>query len=176
MFSKFFLLFIFFVLFPSISFATDVSFEVLEQRAEQGDTSAQFRLGMMYLKVDSVEYNKSVGVSFLQKSAEMGHIYAQHNFGSMYMEGKVFVKDIDNAIKWYLRASRQGYSHSQYILALIYEQQGYLLQSYVWARVLTHDIDVGFREHGYEIIHRVIRNLSDRDIEKSDVLFKEYVD
>jgi uncharacterized protein len=90
--------------------------------AEQGNSVAQFNLGVMYANgrggllkddVKAVEWN--------QKAAEQGEADAQYNLGVMYANGRGGLSKNDvKAVEWYQKAADQGYAYAQCILGVMY--------------------------------------------------------
>ena len=82
----------------------------IRQKAEQGDATAQFSLGVMYLHSSSeggpqdyVEARK-----WLLKAAERGHSEAQFLLGSMYEYGRGVPQDYVRAYLWFNLATSRA--------------------------------------------------------------------
>ncbi len=56
--------------------------------AEQGFSSAQFNLGLMYDNGQGVPRNNKEAVKWYRKAAEQGFSEAQFNLGNMYSDGR----------------------------------------------------------------------------------------
>ena len=76
--------------------------------AEQGDTSAQFNLGIMYRKGNGVPENDKTAVKWYTKAAKQGHAKAQSNLGVMYANGEGVLTDNRRAYMWYNLGSYNG--------------------------------------------------------------------
>jgi TPR repeat protein len=83
--------------------------------ADQGDTSAQYRLGRMYHSGIGVKKNEKMSIDFYQKAfnryhkaADQGDASAQYRLGTMYGDGKGVKKDIKMSLDWYHKAADQG--------------------------------------------------------------------
>ena len=72
--------------------------------AKQGDSEAQYRLGMMYEQGDGVEKDLEKAVKLYRFAADQGHAMAQVNLGWMYINGHGVEEDLDEAAKWYRRS------------------------------------------------------------------------
>ena len=97
--------------------------------AEQGDTLAQIRIGVMYssgvgVPKDNREaakwYRKAV--EQYRKGADKGDAASQHGLGNMYWFGRGVPLDNVEAVKWWRRAAGQGYVISQETLAFMYSR------------------------------------------------------
>ena len=85
-------------------------------KADQGDATAQYNLGVMYGKGSGrgvangrrVAKDEVEAVKWFRKAADQGHGYAQLNLGSMYYNGNGVIKDEVEAYKWHLLAVAQG--------------------------------------------------------------------
>jgi len=62
-------------------------------RAEQGDSSAQYNLGLAYQKGLGVPQDYKESVEWYRKSAEQGYSLAQNNLGVMYALGQGGLQD-----------------------------------------------------------------------------------
>ncbi len=89
--------------------------------AEQGDSSAQYNLGLMYSNGKGVKQDYTQAVAWYRKAAEQGDSSAQSNLGWMYSNGKGVKQDYTQAVAWYRKAAEQGDSSAQSNLGLMYE-------------------------------------------------------
>ena len=68
--------------------------------AKEGDSQAQFYLGVLYEIGEGVSKNQAKAVKWFTLSAVQGRIKAQNKLFSMYSLGKGVPKDILEAVKW----------------------------------------------------------------------------
>lgn len=89
--------------------------------AENGETWAQFNLGLAYHLGRDVPKNELEAVKWYRAAAESGYAPAQANLG--YCHDKGFGVSIDpaEAVKWYQLAAVQGNAFAQYNLAKKYQ-------------------------------------------------------
>lgn len=86
------------------------AFNSFTKAAEQGNASAQYKLGGTYRYGLGVGENASEAANWYKKAAEHDHAMAQNSLGSMYKRGEGVTKDADEAVKWFMRESEQeGY-------------------------------------------------------------------
>ena len=76
--------------------------------AEQGDSIAQFILGLMYAKGEGVLKDDAEAVRWFRLAAEQGDASAQFNLGVMYAKGEGVLKDDAEAVRWFRLAAEQG--------------------------------------------------------------------
>ena len=76
--------------------------------AEQGNSSAQFRLGWMYSKGEGVLQDYKESVKWYRLSAEQGDEIAQHNLGVIYQGGQGVPEDYVRAHMWYNISALNG--------------------------------------------------------------------
>ena len=76
--------------------------------AEQGDSYAQYNLGLMYDYGEGVIEDDTQAVYWFRKAAEQGHAKAQYNLGLMYESGRGIAKDDTQAVYWFRKAAEQG--------------------------------------------------------------------
>jgi len=99
-------------------------------RAEQGDSSAQYNLGLAYQKGLGVPQDYKESVKWYRKSAEQGYAEAQSNLGNMYERGQGVLQDYKESVKWTRKAAEQGDSFAQYNLGIMYSFGRGVLQDY----------------------------------------------
>ncbi|WP_085909117.1 tetratricopeptide repeat protein [Kiloniella majae] len=93
----------------------------LRPLAEQGDSTAQYYLGVMYKEGQGVAVDEELSHEWLTKSAENGDAQAQMMLGMMYHFGSGVEENMDTARKWYQLAADQGLEEAQTVLVIIAE-------------------------------------------------------
>ncbi len=81
--------------------------------AEQGQTNAQFSIGMMYAIAKGVRQDYVEAVKWFRKAAEQGDASAQNSLGSMYLNGYGVLQDFVEAHKWFNLAAARGNKHAE---------------------------------------------------------------
>ena len=86
-------------------------FDILLDKAEDGDSEAQYEVGWMYCTGQSqLHGNESVPVDdaealkWFRKAADQDNSNAQHAIGVMYYNGEGVTKDFAEAEKWFQKA------------------------------------------------------------------------
>jgi TPR repeat protein len=79
--------------------------ENLIKLAEQGDSGAQYHLGVMYYNGEGVEQDVEQAIALFLKSAEKGDARGQNSIGVMYASGQFGSADDQQAAAWYLKAA-----------------------------------------------------------------------
>jgi uncharacterized protein len=69
--------------------------------AEQGDATAQFRLGVMCVKGQGTSRSYTEAVKWFRMAADQGVAYAQFNLGVMYASGYGVAQNYIEAHKWF---------------------------------------------------------------------------
>jgi TPR repeat protein len=92
--------------------------------ANQSNSQAQFRLGIMHYYGQGVPEDEKLAVYWLRKAALQGHTEAMFELGNAYLLGQEAAKlapepDREAAL-WYFRAARAGYAEAQYHLGLLF--------------------------------------------------------
>ena len=90
--------------------------------ATQGDSNAQFNLGMMYRKGQGAEQNFAEAVKWYRLAAAQGVTSAQFNLGVMYDQEKGMAQNNAEAAKWYRLAAAQGHAGAQANLGVMFDQ------------------------------------------------------
>jgi TPR repeat protein len=76
--------------------------------AEQGDPTAQFNLGLLYLDGHGVPQSSAEAVNWFRRAAEQDYPEAQHNIGAMYASGQGVKRDYVQAYKWLNLCAAKG--------------------------------------------------------------------
>ena len=99
--------------------AQDDFTEAVRTRANAGDASAQFNLGLMYDIGEGVPENDGNAVAWYLKAAEQGFAVAQSNLGLMYRTGLGVPQDDVEAVTWYRKAAEQRFAVAQFNFGLM---------------------------------------------------------
>ena len=105
----------------------------LIEKANEGDSEAQFKLGNMYYYGQGVNQDYAKAIEWYERAAEQGNAAAQFNLGLMYDFGKGVERDYAKAIEWYEKAAEQGDVYAQYKLGVMYENCEGVEQDYAKA-------------------------------------------
>ena len=100
--------------------ANNKMFSELKAKAENGDLSAQFSLGDLYLTGKGVPQDFVEAAKWYQKAAEQGDAICQYNFGFSLEKGKGVPQNYNEAIKWFRKSAEQGCEVAQLELYRIY--------------------------------------------------------
>ncbi|MEH6648337.1 tetratricopeptide repeat protein [Sulfitobacter sp.] len=103
--------------------------------AEQGDSDAQYNLGVMYKYGRGVTEDDAEAVKWYRKAAEQGYTHAQFNLGGMYFNGEGVTQDYAEAVKWGHKAAEQGYAKAQTSLGMMYFSGKGVIQDNVYAHM-----------------------------------------
>ena len=112
------------------------SLDELLAHAQQGDATAQAKLGWKYAMGEGVPQDHAEAVKWFRKAADQGNVAAQINLGVSYAKGDGIPQDYAEAAKWYRKAADQGNAAAQITLGMMYAKgqgvpQDYM-QAYVW--------------------------------------------
>ena len=80
----------------------------LRRLAEQGDATAQFKLGVIYDIGAGVPQDDGQAAMWYRMAAEQGIAAAQRNLASMYANGRGVSRDYRQAASWCRKAAQQG--------------------------------------------------------------------
>lgn len=120
--------------------------KLLKMLAEQGDATAQFRLGLCYYYGQGVEQLYAAAVKWYRKAAGQGQADAQCFLGICYEDGTGVKKSYKEAVKWYRKAAGQGQADAQNLLGRLYYAGLGVKPSYVqavgWYRKAAEQGDV----------------------------------
>ncbi|MBV5327014.1 MAG: SEL1-like repeat protein [Chlorobium sp.] len=89
-------------------------------KADQGDTYAQYSLGLMYGEGRGIPQDDKEAVKWFRLAAEQGHRSAQWKLELISAKGRGVQQDDKEAVKSYRLAAEQGDACSQYNLGCMY--------------------------------------------------------
>ncbi len=93
----------------------------LEQEAEHGSPSKQYKLGQLYdYGAEGVPRDQAEALKWYTLAARRGHAVAQNNLGVMYGEGLGTAKDLVQAKYWYDKAAKHNNSQALHNLGEVY--------------------------------------------------------
>ena len=94
----------------------------IQQRAQNGDISAQRKLGLMYLTGPAVGSNLERARHWLGKAASKNDLEAQKSLGRIYAEGLGVKIDLRKSVEFFKLAAAQGDAISEASLGQAYEK------------------------------------------------------
>ena len=99
-----------------------VQLQDVVEAAEQGDATAQYRLGRIYHFGKGMPKDYAEAMRWYSKAAEQGYAIAQYNVGLMHAAGQGVPVDYAESVKWFRKAAEQGNADAQSILSGMYYQ------------------------------------------------------
>ena len=93
---------------------------VLLPKAEAGDASAQYMLGVAYADSKAVQKDPAQAWLWFQRSAEKGWPVGQNAVGTAYKSGMGVSRNEVEAVRWYRKAADHGNADAQFDLAMAY--------------------------------------------------------
>ena len=116
--------------------AYSTSLKKLKSLAENGNVSAQLKLGFTCQSGLGVQEDHEQALYWFHKAADQGNAVAQASIGAIYYYGNGVSQDYDLAVVWYRKAAEQGFGIAESKLAEMYSNgQGVPLdyvQAYAW--------------------------------------------
>jgi hypothetical protein len=89
---------------------------LIRRLANDGDASAQFNLGLMYMTSHGVQQDDAAAARWFRKAAEQGYTLAQSNLGTLHLYGRGVTQDDTEAVMWFRKAADQGDAVSEFLL------------------------------------------------------------
>ncbi|RUO46610.1 hypothetical protein CWE21_10665 [Pseudidiomarina aquimaris] len=123
------------------------------------------------IQFENGNYDKAA--SFWNGPAQEGNMYAQHNVGLLWLNGLGNTpKDTGEASHWFIRAARQGYVPSMYLLATLQFEAGYTEAAHSWAYLAArwghHESQVLLRQKGYDVPEPDLLIAQQRELERQE--------
>ena len=98
-----------------------LALRILRPLAKDGNTEAEYNLGIMYTLGAGVAQDYAESFIWLSKAAKKGYAPAQSQIGFMYQHGDGVELDYDKANSWYLLAAKQDFAEAQFYLGKMYQ-------------------------------------------------------
>ena len=93
-----------------------IDFNIIKEKAELGDSEAQYALSRMYRFDENVEKNGKLAFYWVEKAALQGHCRAQADLAGYYD----WHNDYENGVYWCKKAAEQGSEYAYNSLAAYY--------------------------------------------------------
>src|SRR6202035_1339195 len=87
--------------------------------ADQGDSSAEIKIGMMFLEGQGVPQDDAEGAAWVRKAADRGDAEGQLGLDLLYIWGKGLPQDRAAGIEWLKKSAAQGNENAKTRLAEI---------------------------------------------------------
>ena len=107
--------------------------KALRKSAEEGDASAQFRLGQLYDEGTGVPQDHRRAMEWFEKAAKQGHVGAQVNLGTLYLRGEGAPQSDQMALFWFSQAAERGHALAFAKLGWMSAQGRGVLQDFIQA-------------------------------------------
>lgn len=111
----------------------DAAIRIWRELSEQGDSDAQFNIGLMYAHGTGVPQSDADAARWYRKAADQGLAQAQSSLAAMYTAGKGVPQDYVAAIGWYRKSADQGFAEAQFNLGVRYAAGLGVPQDYIQA-------------------------------------------
>lgn len=136
----------------------------LEYHAQQGKTSAQFKLAYAYLHGKGVAKDQQKAIHWLQQAADNGLGMAKYKLALMYQFGEGLDPDLTKAAQLHLSAAKQGNYGAQHSIGMMYaEGKGVerdLVNAYAWLALAANN---GYKEVAV-LRDKVAKRLNDENM------------
>jgi GAF domain-containing protein len=94
-------------------------FKQMRQLAAEGDSEAQFSMGVRCATGDEVTQDYTEAARWFRLAAEQGHVMAQSTLGAYYWAGRGLSQDLNNAYFWAVLANAGGDEPSKVRLSFL---------------------------------------------------------
>lgn len=134
----------------------------MKAKAETGDATDQFNLGVCYYSGKGVSVDYAEAVKWFRKAADQGYARAQCCLGICYEDGYGVTVDYTEAAKWYRKVAEQNETTAQCSLANCYANGQGVLKDYEeavkWYRKAADRGDVTAQSQLANFYSRVLKN------------------
>ncbi len=145
-------------------------------RAEKGDASAQYNLGVLYDRGLGVEQDYDQARKWYRKAADQRYGRAEHNLGIMYESGKGVAKNTTQAAHWFRRGADDGQAASQNNLGVLYMKGDGVPQNSGKAAFWTARAAAAGNGAAIENLPRIVDDLPQSHVNAKDVNVRDQPD
>ena len=146
----------------------------VRKSAEEGDASAQYRLGLLYDGGVGVPQNYRQAKEWFEKAAKQGHVGAQVNLGTLYLQGEGAPQSAQMALFWLSRAAEQGHALAFAKLGWMYVQGRGVLQDFVQAHKWYSLAAANGHEKAAEYRDALAKQMTSAQIAEAQQLAREW--
>src|SRR3990172_12181387 len=114
--------------------------------ADQGNTSAQFHIGVLYFNGRGVKQDANKALEWIRKAATVGNVpaqlwvtgergsaQAQFNLAMLFLSGQQGIApDAQESLRWFQKAADQGYAPAQFQIGYILHHNGDFAEAAKW--------------------------------------------
>jgi len=101
----------------------------LQRRAEYGDDSAAFQMGMAYEIGRGLPQSCTTAARWVERAAGVGNAAAQYNLGLRYRDGDGVPVNEDESVRWLRKAAGQQSPDAKVALGVLTAQQAHVISS-----------------------------------------------
>jgi len=98
----------------------DEAYQIWQPLAEQGASTAQYYLGILYTNGWGIKKSRVKAVRWYRMAASQNHTLAQYALANALMNGQGVGQDQIEAFRWFLSAAKADHAHSQFAVGLMY--------------------------------------------------------
>jgi uncharacterized protein len=146
--------------------------------ANDGNSRAQFGLGVIYHKGKGVKQDHDKAIEWYKKAAEQGHATAQNNLGIMYRRGDGVARNPREAFTWVWMAAMQGNPRAEMNLAdMFLKGEGVgkdLVQAYAWLEFAVTDLPRSGRQLAKTRRNEIVTQLADDEVRRAERMAKAF--
>ena len=113
--------------------AMAADFNQIQRLANQGNATAQVKLGMFYYKGEGVRQDYAKAREWYERSANQGNPLAQGVLGLIYYHGEGVRQDHSKAFELFQKSANQGDATAQGMLGMLYYKGEGVRQDYAKA-------------------------------------------
>ena len=146
----------------------------LRKSAEEGDASAQFRLGQLYDEGTGVSQDYGQAKEWFEKAAKQGHVGAQVNLGTLYLQGEGAPRSAQMALFWLSRAAEQGHALAFAKLGWMYAQGPGVVQDFIQAHKWYSLAAANGHEKSAEYRDALAKQMTSAQIAEAQTLAREW--
>lgn len=100
---------------------TQKSFKYFKESADNGNAFSQYSLGLAYYMGEGCPQDYSLARIYFKKAADAGFIEeAAYNYAGLLYNGQGGSQNLDEALKYYIKAADMKYPQAQLIIGLTY--------------------------------------------------------
>ena len=116
------------------------------------------------------------GLRLLRKAADQGHILACIDLGEFYEQGQVVARDINEAVKWWGKAAKNGSEDAKKLLGRTYRDAFLFVESYMWYALASAQCRArgGETKHYVDERNWLVQRMDSQEVKEAEKLIEEW--
>ena len=149
-----------------------------KRSANKGNASAQFALGVLYMKDRGAPQDYKKALKWFSISAKQGNAFGLYAIGLMYDQGNGLPMDHEEAVNWYTKSAEHGFTDAQIKLGFIYSDYASsgVPHDKIKAHMWFYIADLKGNEMAHDLSRMTSNKMTPQQIAEAQKLAREWME